>query len=338
MLKHLYKIFLGLGVLGIIAMLGLLLGHIYWGDRFFPETRYFSSPQSHFYAPNAKQFSVALAGDTGAENHVLERVIDDVRRSDTDYAFMLYLGDFVTKKTRTGLSWLLHEIRPHLHGMPFYSTPGNHDVELHHIVDKSHYRSMLGSTYYWFGYGRVLFIALDSSGKDIEDEQFEWLDNTLSKIRPVFRHCVIYSHKPPMDLIPGVADGHTMDKHSADRLKSILRKYKIDAMIFGHVHYFASGKFAGIPIYTIPAAGQGNRIGDSKHGYASITFDFRGIKSVEPHYIEYNGPLREKFEYSTARRVFGYMLRDMVSIFLLSVGGCFIAAGICYILFARRRR
>lgn len=317
MKKYLHKIFFGIGFTCVAVMLLGLLGHIYWGDRFFPETRYFSSPQSHFFAPNVKDFSVALVGDTGAENHVLEKVIDDVIDSDTDYAFMLYLGDFVTKKTSTGLSWLLYEIRPHLHDMPFYATPGNHDVELDHIVDKSQYRSMLGSTYYWFGYGDVLFIALDSSGKQIEDEQFEWLNNTLSKIRPMFRHCVIYSHKPPIELIPGVAKRHTLKQTSANKLESIVKKYKINAMIFGHVHYFATGKFAGIPIYTIPAAGQGNRTGNKEHGYASITFDKKGVKSVDVHYIDFNGPKRETVEYAIARRVFGYALRDTVSWFLL---------------------
>ena len=317
MKKHLHKIFFGIGIACTAAMLGLLLGHIYWGDRFFPETRYFSSPQSHFFAPKVTEFSVALVGDTGAENHVLERVIDDAQESDNDYAFMLYLGDFVTKKTRTGMSWLLHEIRPHLHNMPFYATPGNHDVELSHIVDKSHYRSMMGSTYYWFGYGNVLFVALDSSGKYIEDEQFEWLDNTLAKIRPMFKHCVIYSHKPPIELIPGVVKNHTLKKSDADKLAAIVKKHRVNAMIFGHVHYFAKGTFAGVPIYTIPAAGQGNRVEDKAHGYASITFDKHGIKSVEPHYIDFKGPKRESFEYSTARRLFGYALRDTVSWFLL---------------------
>lgn len=330
MRNRLQKILLGIGIIAIVIMSGLLLGHIYWGDRFFPETRYFSSPQSHFYEPNATDFSVAIAADTGAENHVLERVIDDVQNSENDYAFMLYLGDFVTKKTQTGLSWLLHEIRPHLHDMPFYATPGNHDVELAHIVDKSQYRSMMGSTYYWFGYGRVLFIALDSSGKQIEDEQFEWLDNTLKKIRPMFKHCVIYSHKPPIDLMPGVVKNHTLKKWSAEKLASIVGRYKIDAMIFGHVHYFATGTFAGIPIYTIPAAGQGNRVGDHEHGYASITFDKRGVKSVEPHYIEFKGPKRETVEYSIARRVFGYALRGTVSWFLAIALLCFGIGGIIH--------
>lgn len=323
MKNFLQKVFLRLGIIGSILTLALLLGHIYWGDRFFPETRYFSSPQSHFFAPDATEFSVAVAADTGAENHVLERVIDNIQDSENDYVFMLYLGDFITKKTRTGLSWILYEIRPHLHDMPFYATPGNHDVELHHVVDKSHYRSMLGSTYYWFGYGRVLFIALDSSGKQIEDEQFEWLDNTLSKIRPMFKHCVIYSHKPPKDITNNVAKNHTMKQRTADKLAKIVGKYKINAMIFGHVHYFAKGSFAGIPIYTIPAAGQDDRSNVGRPGYISISFDKHGIKSVEPHYIDFKGPKREHLEYSIAHRVFGYTLRNTVSFILFISLICF---------------
>lgn len=329
-MKHvLSKVFLGLGCVGIFGAIALLIIHIYWGDKFFPVTRYFSSPQSHFFCRDCTDFSVALAGDSGAENYVLERVIDDVRASDKKYAFMLYLGDFITKKTNTGLSWMLYEIKPRLGNLPFYSTPGNHDVERRGILDKSHYRSTLGSPYYWFGYGDVLFIALDSSSGEIEDMQFEWLENTMTYIRPLFKHCVIYTHKPPKDVRPDLVTDHRMNDTSVDKLAKFVRKHKtqINVMMFGHVHYYSHGDFAGVPIYTIPSSGQPDRSGVGKPGYVEMTFSKNGIKSIEPHYIEFHGPTREFNEYALARRVFDHVLRETVSHFLLGALVCFIIAG-----------
>lgn len=323
-----HKIFFWIAAVLLVVVFGLLMAHIYWGDRFSPATRYFVSPQSHFFTPRSQEFSVAIASDTGANNYVLERIIDNVVHSDKKYAFMLYLGDFVTKKTNTGLSWVLHEIRPRLHSLPFYSTPGNHDVVLDHAVDKSPYRSVLGSTYYWFGYGDVLFIALDSSGKFIEDEQFEWLDDTLRRVRPMFKYCVIYSHRPPVDLRPELMKyPHRMDDASVARFKDIIGHYKIDIMIFGHVHYFAAGTFAGIPIYTTPSGGQEIRSEIKQYGYVSVTFNKGGVKAVDVQYIDFKGPKREYLEFDMARRIFGYVLRDTVSClmllaFIFFVGGC----------------
>lgn len=320
------KMFRGVCITCLVLAFILLFGNVFLGDVFFPATRYFSSPQSHFYAADTTDFSVAVAGDTGAENHVLESIIEDVRKSDKNYAFMLYLGDFVTRKNNTGLSWLLDEIQRHLKDLPFYSVPGNHDVLRRGTEDKSHYRSMLGSPYYWFGYGRVLFIGLDSSGEQIEDEQFEWLENTLTYIRPRFKHCVIYSHKPPKDLRPDWAANHRMNDETVDKFAKIIRRHKrkIDVMIFGHVHYFADGVFEGVPIYTIPESGQKNRGDVNKHGYASITFGKNGIKSIEPHYIDFSGPKREYIEYGIAWRILSHELRRMVSILLLASLVCFV--------------
>jgi len=215
--------------------------------------------------------------------------------------------------------WMLYELRPSLRHMPFYMVPGNHDVERDKQVDKSFYRSVMGDTHYWFGYGDVLFIGLDSSGHSIGDGQFKWLQNTLEKVRPMFKYCVIYSHRPPV--VPHGAPDHKLDDASIEKLKSIIEKYNIDAMFFGHVHYFSSQRFAGIPVYTVPTAGQGSRV-DDRFGYVSVTVDGDGIKSVKPKYVNFSGPEREHFEVLWVDNVLSRQFRKLLTIMLASAVFC----------------
>lgn len=301
-------------VFAMVFILAML--HIYLGDRHFDSGRSFFPPASEFMESKKSEFSVALISDTGRNNLVLERILDDVRGGARKHSFILYLGDFVMDMDRTNFYWMLWEIRPKIRRLPMYFIPGNHDVERNGQVDKSFYRSVLGQTYYWFGYNDVLFIGLDSSGHYIEAEQFEWLRETLANVRPLFKHCVIFSHRPPVN--PPKMPIHKMSEADASRLAEIIRPYKIDAMFFGHVHYFSKYDFAGVPIYTTPTSGQGSRV-DDRYGYISLTFDKNGIKKVEPKYVEYTGILREHFELLWSGHILSQKLRRIVTVMMTIV-------------------
>lgn len=318
MFKKISKIFFVLTMVLAILILALLLIHAYLGDRHFDSGRHFFPPESQFLQPDAREFSVAIMGDSTTNNLVLENVILDARNSDANYSFILYLGDFVMDRSRTNFYWMLWEIGPKLGDLPLYMIPGNHDVAKYGNVDKSFYQSVMGATYYWFGYGDTLFVGIDSSGDYMEDEQFKWLSDTLTKIRPMFRHCIIFGHRPPVN--PPNRAAHKMDDVSAEKLKNIVRKHKIDAMFFGHVHYWSEYTFAGIPIYTIPSAGQ--YFGDDikKYGYVDLKVGHRGIENIEPKYIEFTGHPREQLEAWLTSNILSQKLRKMLSILFISAG------------------
>lgn len=217
---------------GVLAALtfALMATHVYLGTRHFDTGRNFFPPSSQFLHPDHKEFAFAVMGDTGDNNLVLEKLVARARRSSDRHSFILYLGDLVMNRDEANFYWMLSELRPALHRMPFYMVPGNHDVERGDNVDKSFYRSVMGDTYYWFGYGDTLFIGLDSSGHYIEPRQLKWLKNTLEKVRPMFQHCIIYSHRPP--IVPKGALNHVLDEASTQKLKDIITKHDIDAMFF----------------------------------------------------------------------------------------------------------
>lgn len=294
----------------------LILVHLYLGDRHFDTGKNFFPPESQFIQTDNPDFNFAIMSDSGNNNLVLEKIIRHARRSDQKYAFFLYLGDLVMNRHETYFYWMLSEILPKLHHKPFYMVPGNHDVIHDGDTDKSFYRSVMGATYYWFGYGNTLFIGLDSSAEYMENEQFLWLENILTKISPHFKHCIIFSHRPPQ-IIPGYRD-HKMDDKSIERLRAIVKKHhkKIDAMFFGHVHYFSEQKFEGVPIYTAPTAGQGSSV-DKRFGYIGVQVTDKGGVNVTPVFIEPPEYRREYFELFWAAQILTPKLRGIVTVLLI---------------------
>lgn len=327
------KIFLYLSVILFSMAFVLTMLHVYLGDRHFDTGRNFFPPESKFLAPGVTDFNVAIMGDSGNNNLVLEKIIRDTRRSDKRYAFILYLGDLVMNRHETYFYWMLSEIEPKLHHRPFYMVPGNHDVIHDNDTNKSFYRSVMGATYYWFGYGDTLFIGLDSSAEYMEEAQFAWLDDTLNLIRPHFKYCIIFSHRPPQ-VVPGHRE-HTMDAESIEALRKIVHRHrgKIDAMFFGHVHYFSEQTFEGIPIYTVPTAGQGSSV-DKRFGYISLSLDSHGIAAVEPVYVTAPEYRREYFEIFWAGQVLTPHIRYNVAILLILSVMCTFA----YLITRKKRK
>lgn len=322
MLRKLSKIFLVLSVFFGLASIGLLISHTYFNDTFFDSITGMQHPASRFFKPDARTVTILIAGDSGSNNYVLENVINDARRVEPHYDFMMHLGDMAVTGSITGYYWMLEEIRPRLGNIPLYAVPGNHDVTQHvgfgneRNKNIAFYSTVMGPAYYWFSYGDTLFIALDSSMEEFDDEQIVWLNDTLRKIRPMFRHCVVFNHVPPVNTCPECAFEHTLSQDAINQLEKIFKQYKVDAMFNGHVHFYSETKFAGVPTYTVTSSGQGVRdLKNSKYGYLVVKIDKNGVH-VTPHYIAHNGALREFFEEWWARDILSVKSQELLSVLL----------------------
>ena len=323
MKTRLIKIFSFLSFACGALSLSLMLIRGYLGDNFFQITQDFFPPVGRILHTDKNDYSFAVASDTGSNNLVLQSIINAIRKSDKNYEFILYLGDLITDKPKSHLYWMTAEIKPKLKHLPFYMVPGNHDVYKKTKVDKKPYKAIFGPEYYWFGYGEVLFIAMDSSEEKIDDAQLEWLSQTLTRIRPAFKSCIIYGHVPPRDEnFPEKT--HTLDKISTDKFENILKKHDIDLLLFGHVHYFSETTFAGIPAYTAPSAGQRIRGGEKHYGYIGVTIKSDELKSIEPHYIKTPKAKREKLDVFLVQNVLSTRVRR-TSLSLFGIGIVFYA-------------
>lgn len=279
--KILYII--GCSLIAISALSLSIRGYI--GDNFFKADSNFLSPAGYVQYPEKDTFNFAIVSDSGSQNQTLQNIINVIRKSNKNFEFILHLGDLATDRPTSHIYWLLSEIKPKLKHIPMYLTPGGHDVHLlnNGNTNKSFYRTIFGQENYWFSYGDVLFISIDTSEEKITEEQITWLKNILNKFRSQYKTCVIFSHVPPIDAAKG---GHKLDNNSIEKLKNIIKEYKINTAFFGHQHDFKKAIFGNIPIYVSPSSGQTIRSDIKKYGYIEVEVKNNNIENINVKYID----------------------------------------------------
>lgn len=212
-----------LNILGIVLIFGALVvvSMRSFVVESFNDARHksFMAPAGKMFAPDAGHFYFAAVSDTGARNEPVERIMNEIRKSKA--RFVLYVGDLVRYRNPSHFQWMAEEIDEKLGKTPLYAVPGNHEIlSVNGVVDRSLYNEVFGPGYYWFSYGEVLFVGLDSSTSAYDDEQLQWLDKTLAKIRPQFKYCVIFSHVPPVNV--KVPNDHRLFDESRDRFAEVI--------------------------------------------------------------------------------------------------------------------
>ena len=252
----------------LLALRGLMGISFVMGDKdFYPPAGYFLEPQE-------QEVRFAILSDTGSQNWTLERLVMEIRTNEKPN-FMLHLGDLVVYRNIEHMYWIMDELDDKLAGIPMYLVPGNHDVKKKKGINKSMYQRVFGQTYYWFGYGNTLFIALDSSTEEIDDAQWAFFENVMKRIRPSFKHVVLYTHVPP--IVPPEHHQHSLKAASVEKMGEMLKRYPVSAIFAGHVHYYSEQQFQGIPVYTVPPSGQYFGGPVHKFGYLMVTINQKGV-------------------------------------------------------------
>lgn len=248
-----------------------------------PENSYIT-PAGRIMEPETKSFSFAAASDSGAKNAPIEQIVQQAQ--DSGSHFLLYLGDLVRYRNISHFRWIVSELDEKL-DLPFYMIPGNHEVSRRFGSDNKHlYKMVFGSLYYWFSYGDVMFIGLDSSEEKYDKGQLEWLEDVLEKVRPHFKYCVVYTHVPPIS--DPSWKKQMLPEPSTERLGKILRQHNVNLILAGHIHQFWQGKAWGIPLVTLMSSGQKIRSDINKYGYITVQIGPDGVGAITPHYLEDN--------------------------------------------------
>lgn len=293
------------------------------------EYRSFLAPAGKIFAHDKQKFSFAAVSDTGARNEPIERILEKIRHSRAK--FVLYVGDLVRYRNPSHFKWIADEIDEKLGRVPLYAVPGNHEIySVNGIFDKTLYQELFGQGYYWFSYGNVLFIGLDSSTSAYDDEQLLWLEKTLDKIRPQFKYCIIYSHVPPINV--KAPNSHRLFDGARERFAKVIKNKGVDLMISGHVHHFSESEFAGIPLVTLPSSGQPIRSDIRKFGYVEFDVDASGVSKIKPIYVDADADM-EHFEAFMSNALVDEDI-NAVAIWIFVVGGIWVVLN----LWLRRRR
>lgn len=279
------------------------------------------APAGQMLEPDEHKFTFSAVSDTGGRNAPIERILRQIRRSKSE--FVLYLGDLVRYRNESHFRWITSELSEKLKRLNFYAVPGNHEITRKDgKIDYSLYSAIFGPTYYWFSYGNTLFIGLDSSESKIDNKQFEWLAGTLKHIRPLYKHCIVFTHVPPIN--PGRPGYKVLDDYSRTRLAEILPQGNVNLLLTGHVHNFQKSTFAGIPFYTLPASGQEIRSEIKKFGYVDIKINDDKIEKVKPRYV--NGDDDVEFLENFASSVLVKESIHTFAVWTLSAGLLFLLA------------
>ena len=188
-----------------------------------------------------------IGGRSGLEN-TKGRFLEFVRQmNELKPDFVVICGDLVNDQTDPA-EWAAFEEGLHQLQVPAKLVCGNHD-------DLATFRRKFGPDYYSFTHDNCEFIILNSnfmnalggSWKIQADQQWQWLESTLARVRAEGRdHIFIAQHHPPQLLfLPW----------SRLRLEHLMQQYNAEFLLTGHSHMTHEFRFSQYTTYTVAGTG-----------------------------------------------------------------------------------
>ena len=187
------------------------------------------------------------------------RFSEAVRRiNDLKPAFVIHTGDALQTWSPENAA-LFKEIGKSL-AAPIHIAPGNHDIQ--GIKDKGFeavkvWNDAFGTDQQTFEHEGCVFIGLDSnlynSGLAAEKEQMTHLKEELRKAKG--KRIFIFEHHPLFLDKPGDPNGnyYLVDEPARGEVLKLLKQYKVEAVLTGHVHRHLQSEFDGITFLSTPA-------------------------------------------------------------------------------------
>jgi len=219
--------------------------------------------------PTNQPFSFIVYGDTKENVTVHKRLIKMFFRekNSNDVAFIVSTGDLVKdgEKKKEWKEYFIDVVQPIAETVPYFPVIGNHDYEEKGKCDNF---AKLFSVYYtpydfWYSfvYGNSIFIILDANLMTYDEyfhipkkrarRQYQWLEKVLKSASKdaKIKHKFIFFHETPFvsaqEKVFGFVTYHLDQaeklrkyKIGTDFFLDIFRKYDVDAMFLGHVHYY----------------------------------------------------------------------------------------------------
>lgn len=240
-------------------------------------------------------FTFAVLGDNRSGDRVYDKVIHQMMARNP--LFVINTGDVIPNAGNRD-QWANFKKISKKITMPYFLTPGNHDIDDRESEDVWRDEVDLpgNETYYSFTVGKNLFVILNSCepGKDrrIDGGQFEWLRGVLDSKK--YAHQFIFLHHPPFMSKGSTYEGKSLDRYPElrDRLHSLFVEKRADAVFAGHEHTFKKIRRDGIA-YIITGGAGAPVYGKESYNHVMI------LKVDGPHIdakvIDRDGMLRDEF-------------------------------------------
>ncbi len=223
----------------------------------------------------ANEKGFAVDGSTSATGKIGGKYCDLLHRVNAmNPAFVVHLGDFADPVP----------VSPHYEEsaqafneackvltMPCYLVPGNHDIgeKIHTALPGlddevsitpsaiSQYQQHFGPQRHSFQHNDCLFIVLNTmlmnSGLEDEQEQWQWLEQTLHD--NAGKRMFVFAHYPPFlssRFEPDYYDN--IDEPARSRFLDMLEPHNVEGYYAGHVHNFFYNQINGMHQFVVPSA------------------------------------------------------------------------------------
>jgi len=285
-------------------------------------------------AASRRSVHVLAFGDSGFGSPDQVRLAAGMEQESWDLA--IHMGDIAydNGSERDFTERHFRVYRRLLEDTPLFPSPGNHDLR---TAGGRPYDEAFawpapapGARFYTFRWGRVRFLALDTSTEFVDGRelrrgrgrQYEWLKQTLQAAAAdsTLDWLVVYMHHPLYSHAFGL-NGHGADVALRVRLGPLFDRYGVDLVLAGHDHHYErmhavragrAVKDGCGPVYFVTGGGGASRAGRSirpsplaarislAHHYLDLTFTPERIdgKAIgvdgEPfdefHVLPYPGP------------------------------------------------
>jgi 5-hydroxyisourate hydrolase-like protein (transthyretin family) len=212
--------------------------------------------------PEQFQFAVVADRTGGHREKIFSRAVQQINMLQPE--FVMSVGDLIegyTFKEET-----IRDQQDEFDGyvkkfeMPFFYTPGNHDLANKVMVQK--WGERYGRRYFHFTYKNVLFMSLCSESPPdemgaIDKEQVEWIGKTLAANKDV-RWTFVFLHTP-------IWNAKDLKKNRWAEVETLLagRKYNV---FCGHEHRYVKYVRNGANYYQLATTGGGSRVRGVAYG------------------------------------------------------------------------
>ncbi len=207
-------------------------------------------------------------------NNVASVYCDLIERvSSMEPAFVVHLGDITHPTPNSpdygGTALAFHKASETF-SMPYYLVPGNHDVgekifPASPISDQkisitkyniNLYEQHFGRQRFHFQHQECLFIVINSmlinSGLEEEQEQWDWLEQTLRN--HAGDRAFVFSHYPLyLSTMDEPAHYDNIDEPGRSRMLDLLQQYNVEGFYAGHVHNFFYNHLEGMHQFVLPS-------------------------------------------------------------------------------------
>ncbi len=261
----------------LAAVLAVIAGGSHFALRFATQHRveagtlFELSRQRLALAPMPETPVILLIGDTGAASPELRANFDAMAREKA--LLVLHAGDIAYRGSRLyGRFLAAAEALP----FPMFVVPGDHDRDPVHGY--AAWDDLFGGRDRVVDKNGLRIVLLDSSQDSLSAESFRFLATALQAPpppQPAPRWIVVLTHCPPYKPNAGrptpLGEGHVLrDAAIAAQLLEHLRNARVTLLCAGHLHSFARGNVAGVPLVVSGGGGKDVEPGEEFH-YVRIT-------------------------------------------------------------------